>query len=171
LRASEDSLYGLHTLVSAARKDLRIPLIAAGGLADLSSLRAVAVLGADAFQLGSAFLACKESGASEFHRKALLDRNQTPTLLTRAYTGRLARFIENEFTEMSRKRALPVLPYPAQNYLLAELKKVSALAGRTDLSPLYAGQGATHLLHDSAHALMQSLTHEPIHPTPERKTP
>jgi nitronate monooxygenase len=160
LKSAEESLMGTATLVSQIVAKVKIPVIAAGGLSTARDLVAAYTLGAQGFQLGTAFLACEESGASHFHREAIFSDKATTTTLSRSYTGRLARFINNSFLEKSKRLDLPLLPYPAQNYLFAELKKRAAENGRTDLSPLYAGQGAPLLKYRKVKDLMRSLVEE-----------
>ena len=81
-----------------------LPVIAAGGIADGRGIVAALTLGADAVQIGTAFLACDESGASPLHRKLLFGDDANYTGLSRAYTGRLARGVYNRF---AREMKLP----------------------------------------------------------------
>jgi hypothetical protein len=91
LRSSEDSLTGTISLAPQVVDTVKIPVIAAGGIADARGIAAAFALGAEAVQMGTAFLACEESGASPLHRKAILSGNASRTVLTRGFTGRLAR--------------------------------------------------------------------------------
>lgn len=157
LRSAEESLTGLGALVSVVAEKVKIPLIAAGGIADARGCAATRLLGAQGFQLGTAFLACAESGASSVHKEIIFSPRARNTTLSRSYTGRLARFIENDFLKAMRESQTPYLPYPAQNYFLGELKKVSALAGDCEVTPLYAGQSASLVVHRHAKDLMAAL--------------
>src|ERR1700674_4725919 len=92
--------------------DVRV--IAAGGIADARGVVAALVLGAEAVQMGTAFLACEGSGASLLHRQALRGGKAGPTALTRGFTGRLARGIHNRLLEELNQVGTAILPYPLQ---------------------------------------------------------
>jgi nitronate monooxygenase len=139
LRPAEDSLMGTLSLVPQVVDAVDVPVIAAGGIADARGVVAALALGAEAIQMGTAFLACEESGASRLHREAL--RNEpVRTSLTRAFTGRLARGIRNQLMEELAKA--PILPYPLQGRLVKSLAIPAEAAGRSDLMPMWAGQSA-----------------------------
>jgi nitronate monooxygenase len=88
LRASEDSLTGTFSLVPQVVDRVSVPVVAAGGIADARGIVAAFVLGAEGVQIGTAFLACEESGASPQHREALLRGKAGRTALTRGFTAR-----------------------------------------------------------------------------------
>jgi NAD(P)H-dependent flavin oxidoreductase YrpB (nitropropane dioxygenase family) len=75
---------------------------------------AALALGADGVQLGTAFLACEESGAGRLYREALLGKHAGHTALTRGFTGRLARGIHNRLMEELNRSGTEILPYPLQ---------------------------------------------------------
>lgn len=160
LKSAEASLMGLSTLLPLVRERIKIPVIAAGGISNGRGILAARTLGADGFQLGTAFLACEESGASKLHKEIIFSEKAKHTVLTRNYSGRLARFIENEFIRNTKENKTPYLPYPAQNYLLAGFKKATALQGLMEMTPLYAGQGAPLLKFKTTADLMKSLIQE-----------
>lgn len=160
LRAAEDSLVGLNALLSVVSEEVRIPIIAAGGIVTSKQIQAAQLLGADGVQMGTAFLACEESGASPIHREMIFSERVKNTTLSRSYTGRLARFIENDFLLWAKDNHIPYLPYPVQNYLLAEMKKVASGRGLSELAPLYAGQGGRLVKHRKAKELFESLINE-----------
>src|SRR3984957_832101 len=89
LRSSEDSLMGTMALVPQVVDAVRLPVIAAGGIGDARGIVAAFALGAEGVQMGTAFLACEESGANALHRHALLSGQAKQTALTRGFTGRL----------------------------------------------------------------------------------
>src|SRR5450755_531874 len=91
LRSAEDSLTGTFSLVPQIVDIVDVPVIAAGGIGDARGVVAALALGANGIQLGTAFLACEESGASGPHREALRGKQAGHTALTRGFTGRLAR--------------------------------------------------------------------------------
>src|SRR5580692_5255448 len=142
LRSAEDSLTGTFSLVPQIVDIVDVPVIAAGGIGDARGIVAALALGADGVQLGTAFLACEESGASPVHREALLGKAAGHTALTRGFTGRLARGIHNRLMEKLNRRETEILPYPLQRGLVRNLSIAAEAAGRSDLLPLWAGQSA-----------------------------
>jgi nitronate monooxygenase len=119
-----------------------VPVIAAGGIADARGVVAALVLGAEAVQMGTAFLACEESGASPLHRHALREKKAGHTALTKGFTGRLARGIHNRLLEELNREGTAILPYPLQRRLVRSLAIPAEAAGRSDLLPLCAGQSS-----------------------------
>jgi nitronate monooxygenase len=143
LRPAEDSLTGTLSLVPQVVDAVDVPVIAAGGIADARGMVAALALGAEAVQIGTAFLRCEESGASPLHREALMGSQAGHTALTRGFTGRLARGIHNRLLEELNRPGTKILPYPLQRALVRNLSIVAEAAGRADLLPLWAGQSAT----------------------------
>jgi nitronate monooxygenase len=142
LRAAEDSLTGTFSLVPQIVDRVNVPVIAAGGIADARGVVAALALGAEAVQIGTAFLACEESGAGVLHREALRGRKAGHTALTKGFTGRLARGIHNRLIEELNEPGTEILPYPLQRGLVRSLSIAAEAAGRSDLLPLWAGQSA-----------------------------
>ena len=142
LRSAEDSLTGTLSLVPQIAGAVDVPVVAAGGIADARGLIAALALGAEAVQMGTAFLACEESGASLLHRHALRGKKAGRTALTKGFTGRLARGIHNRLLEELNQAGTPILPYPVQRRLVRNLAIPAEAAGRSDLLPLWAGQSA-----------------------------
>jgi len=93
-------------------------------------------------QMGTAFLACEESGASLLHRQALREKKAGYTALTKGFTGRLARGIRNHLMEELNEPGTEILPYPLQRALVRSVAIPAEAAGRSDLLPLWAGQSA-----------------------------
>jgi nitronate monooxygenase len=138
----ERGLIGTMALVPQVFDAVRIPVVAAGGIMDGRGVAAAFALGAAAAQLGTAFLACPESGVPAVHREALLARrDHDATRLTRAYSGKLVRGFSTRFMD-EVERAGKILPYPWQNGLTTELRQAAARQGRADLASMWAGQGA-----------------------------
>lgn len=157
LRPVEQSLMGTFALVPQTVDRVAAPVIAAGGIADARGIRAALALGAQGVQIGTAFLACRESAASPEHRALLLAADRDETVLTRVFTGRLARGIRNRFSE-EMARHEPELPlWPVQSWFAGSLKPASTAQGRTDLVSLSAGQGAPLVRFESAEALFRDL--------------
>jgi nitronate monooxygenase len=160
LKSAEASLTGTISLLPQVVDAVKIPVIAAGGIADGRGVVAALKLGAGAVQIGTAFLACEESGASAFHKAQLLSGRATETILTRACTGRLARFIHSRFiNEWERSRVSP-LPFPLQNDLTAGSRTAALQQQRADLAALYAGQAASLVKYRQAETLFRALVEE-----------
>lgn len=125
-------------LVTLVRSAVGLPLLAAGGVMDRAGLNAVLAAGAQAAQLGTAFLRTDESGARQLHKDALASPHFTRTRLTAAFTGRQARALVNEFV-----RDHPDAPevYPAVHHLTAPLRAAAAAAGDPERVNLWAGTG------------------------------
>ncbi|WP_427129950.1 nitronate monooxygenase [Pseudarthrobacter sp. S9] len=125
-------------LLARVRSAVELPLVAAGGIMDPAGLEAVLAAGAQAAQLGTAFLRSDESGARQLHKDALASAHFIRTRLTRAFTGRQARALENEFV-----RDHPEAPeaYPAVHHLTAPLRAAAAAAGDAERLNLWAGTG------------------------------
>src|SRR5258708_14643375 len=94
---------------------VKLPVIAAGGIADGRGLLAALALGAEAVQIGTAFVPCAGSGASKAYRAALLSETAKWTDLTDTFTGRLARGIRNRLMNEFKEMSSPLLPFPLQH--------------------------------------------------------
>ena len=157
LRAAEDSLTGTFSLVPQVADLVSVPVIAAGGIADARGIVAAFVLGAEGVQIGTAFLACEESGASPQHREALLSGKAGKTALTRGFTGRLARGIKNQLLDIMNAPGVEILPYPLQRFLVRNISGPAEKSGRQELIPLWAGQSANLAHHTRATELLDTL--------------
>lgn len=155
LAAAEDSLVGTISLVRQVAGAVDVPVVAAGGLADARGVEAALRLGAQAAQLGTAFLACEESGAPALHRERLLDGAAHGTLLSRVFTGRLARALTSRLP--AELAGVPLLPYPAQLWTMSLLHEAAAQQGRPDLMSLWSGQSHSLLRWRTVESLMASL--------------
>lgn len=157
LASAESSLMGTLALVPQVVDKVRVPVIAAGGIADGRGIRAALALGAQAAQIGTAFLACAESGTTDLHRDVLFSPLAQQTVLTRAFTGRLARGVRNRWTEAMATHTHALPPFPITSWFVSQLRPAALAAGRTDLISLWSGQIAPNLHHRDATSLMQSL--------------
>jgi nitronate monooxygenase len=160
LRPAEDSLVGTMALIPQVVDAVNIPVIAAGGIADGRGIAATLCLGAQAAQIGTAFLACEESAASWVHREQLHSPHARYTALTRAFTGRLARGISNRFIDEMRAHEAQTPNYPVQAWLTAQYKQPAIAQQRTDLLSLWSGQSAALIKHRNARELMAALIAE-----------
>jgi nitronate monooxygenase len=157
LREPEDCLTGTLSLVPQVVDSVKVPVIAAGGMADGRGIAAALKLGAAAAQIGTAFLACEESNAHPLHREKLFSPAAARTSLTRAFSGRLARSIHNDFIDAMRGKEHLFAPYPVQGWLNAQMRGAALAAGRADVISLWSGQGAPLLKHRRARELFGSL--------------
>ena len=135
------SQVGTLALVPQCVDAVDIPVIAAGGIMDGRGIAAAQALGAQAAQMGTAFLACHESGIGPAYRQALAQAQDTDTRLTRVFSGRPARGIVNAMMEALAAEEDRVPAYPVQNALTGALRRAAAAQGRTSHLSLWAGQG------------------------------
>jgi nitronate monooxygenase len=131
---------GLLALLQLVRSVTDLPLVATGGIATGRGIAAVLAAGAAAAQLGTAFMLTPEAGTSPAHREAL--RGAGPTALTRAFTGRSARGIENRF--MREHEADAPLGYPEVHHLTAHVR--AAARERDDAEGFHVWAGQAHPL-------------------------
>jgi nitronate monooxygenase len=160
LQPSEDSLTGTMALVPQVVDAVKLPVVAAGGIGDARGIVAAFALGAEGVQMGTAFLACEESGATMHHRKALLGGQAKQTALTRGFTGRLARGIKNRLLDELNNKDAEILPYPLQRALVRHLAIPAEKAGRPELLTLWAGQSASLSRYTDVHTLLETLVKE-----------
>lgn len=157
LRSSEESLTGTFALIPTVAATVKIPVIAAGGIADAKGIAAAMILGAQGVQIGTAFLACNESNASDIHRAKLFSDDAKYTVLTRAFSGRLARGIRNNFTDEWQAKNFQPLPYPIQSWFTNSLKSAAINHHRPDMMSLWASQITPLLKHKQAQELFDEL--------------
>lgn len=158
--SAEEALIGTVALVPQVVDAVRVPVIASGGIMDGRGLVAALVLGASAVQMGTAFLVCKEAGTSAVYREALKRGRKDATTLTRAFSGRMARGLNNEFIEKWNAAGMAHLPYPWQNAFTQAMRRAAASAGDAGLLSLWAGQGVGMLRETTAAQLMNDLEEE-----------
>ena len=154
------SMVGTLPLVAQCAQALSIPVIAAGGIMDGRGIAGALALGAQAVQMGTAFLACPESGIGPAYRQALAQAQDTDTRLTRVFSGRPARGIVNAMMEALAAEEDRVPAYPVQNALTGALRRTAATQGRTSHLSLWAGQGVGAARPVPAARLMALLAQE-----------
>ena len=160
LKPADESLVGTFALVPQIADKVKIPVIAAGGIADGRGIAAALTLDADAVQIGTAFLACDESGTSALHRQVLFQDEAKTTGVSRAFTGRWARGIYNRFASEMKEHESLFAHYPAHSWILLPLRTAALAQGRTDLIALWAGQAAPLIRHHKAKELFDALVRE-----------
>ncbi|MGK6319382.1 NAD(P)H-dependent flavin oxidoreductase [Sphingomonas sp. DT-204] len=139
---------------------VRLPVIAAGGIADARIAAAALSVGASGLQIGTAYLATPESSASAPHR-ALLG-TPVETVFTTLFSGRQARGIRNRLIEALGPTHAAVPPFPHASAALAPLRAAAEADGRGDYSPMWAGTGVARARAEPAQALTERLAAETL---------
>jgi len=160
LAPAEQSITGTFVLLQLIKEKVKTPVIAAGGIANGRGMAAAFTLGADAVQIGTAFLATEESGATPVHRQMLFSDAAKYTSLTRAFTGRLGRGITNRLIKEIAAKEIGTLPFPLQSHFMSSLRKAAIDKQQWEMILFWSGQIAPILKHTKAAALMQSLIEE-----------
>lgn len=146
------ALVGLMSLLPQIVDAVRIPVIAAGGIADGRGLAASIVLGAGAVQIGTRFLCALEAGTHPAHKQAIFESNEESTVVTKAFSGRPARGIRNRFIrEFEESGCLP-LPFPSQNTITKDIRAAASRNGDPQFMSLWAGQSTRMLNSEEAAA-------------------
>ncbi len=160
LSDGNEAAIGTFALVPAIKSAVGLPVIAAGGIMDGAGIAAALMLGADAVQMGTAFLLTPEATTSAPWRRSLKNAGDDATRLTRVYSGRYARGIENRFLRELRAEEKDIPAYPIQNALTQELRAAAAKAGSADVLSLWAGQGVGAIREMPAADLVATLWEE-----------
>ena len=164
-----DSQPGLISLLPQVRDAVRLPVVAAGGIADGRGIAAAFALGADAVQIGTAYLRTPEATISPLHRAALASARDDATRLTNVFTGRPARGLVNRFVAEVGPMCEDAPPFPLAAGAAAPLRAAAEQRGSHDFSPLWAGESAalgreegaealTRRLWEDAHTVMRNLS-------------
>ncbi|MES2052035.1 MAG: nitronate monooxygenase, partial [Pseudomonadota bacterium] len=137
------SQLGTFALLPQVVNAVRVPVIAAGGIADARGVAAALALGAAAVQVGTAYMLCPEASTSALHRAALKSEAASHTALTNLFTGRPARGIMNRIMrELGPMSAAPPA-FPLATAAIAPLRARAESLGRGDFSPLWSGQNSS----------------------------
>jgi nitronate monooxygenase len=130
-------------LVPQIVKAVRIPVIAAGGIADAKGVAAAMALGAAGVQVGTAYLLCPEASTSAVHRAALKSDAARATALTNLFTGRPARGIVNRIMREMGPISAAAPAFPLATSAISPLRAKAESGGSGDFSPLWCGQNAS----------------------------
>lgn len=155
-----DDCLGMTALTRLLVADPGLPVIAAGGIMNGRDIQAALDLGAIAAQLGTAFVACPESGADQSYREALAGPAAAHTVMTRSISGRAARCIRNHFTDWGTNTSLASPDYPIAYDAGKALNAAAKAAGENGYGAQWAGQGAPLARAMPAAALMATLAAE-----------
>lgn len=132
----------LERLLPAVVHAVRVPVLAAGGMADAAAVRWARAQGAAGVQVGTAYLLCPESRTSALHRQALQSEAARHTALTNVFTGRPARGIVNRLIEELGPMSDLAPPFPLATAASAPLRARAEAVGCSDFTPLWAGEKA-----------------------------
>jgi nitronate monooxygenase len=155
----EDGLIGTMALIPQIVDAVNVPVVAAGGIMDGRGIVAAEVLGASGVSMGTAFLATRESGASEAHKQILTSElngkkfSATDAILTSAFTGKMARGIRNRFTREMKAFEYDLPQYQIHGTLTADIRS----AGGADMNSFWCGQGAPMAKLQSIQELVNGL--------------
>jgi nitronate monooxygenase len=136
---------------------VNVPVIAAGGIADVKGVAAAMALGAAGVQVGTAYLLCPEASTSALHRAALKSDAARFTALTNLFTGRLARGIVNRIMRELGPISVVAPAFPLATSAIAPLRASAESRGSSGFSPLWAGQNASGCKEVSASVLTREL--------------
>ena len=158
LRSFEQSMVPMRELTRGLIKAVSIPVIASGGIMDGRDIAEILAAGAVAAQLGTAFLLCPECGAPAPYKQALMAVQGDPTVITKVFSGRPARGLQNKFIAMAD--GVPVLPFRQQNDLTRPMRNEAGKQGNADYISLWAGRGAARARQMPAAELVRVLVTE-----------
>jgi nitronate monooxygenase len=133
---------GTFALLPQVVRAVRLPVIAAGGIADAHGVAAAMALGAAGVQIGTAYLLCPEATISAVHREALKSKAARHTALTNLFTGRPARGIMNYVMKELGPMSSAAPAFPLATSAIAPLRAKAESEGSGDFSPLWSGQNA-----------------------------
>ena len=133
---------GTFALLPQVLREVKVPVIAAGGIADAKGVAAALALGAAGVQVGTSYLLCPEATTSGVHRAALRGEGARHTALTNIFTGRPARGIVNRIMREVGPMASAAPAFPLAGSAVAPLRARAESAGSGDFSPLWSGQNA-----------------------------
>lgn len=148
---------GTFALLPQIVRAVKVPVIAAGGIADAKGVAAAMVLGAAGAQIGTAYMLCSEASTSAVHRAALKSDAARVTALTNLFSGRPARGIVNRVMRELGPISAAAPPFPLASSAIAPLRAKAESRGSGEFSPLWAGQNASGCKDVSAALLTREL--------------
>lgn len=160
LASAESSTTGTFVLLQLIKEKVKTPIIAAGGIANGKGVAAALALGADAAQIGTAFLATDESNATPMHKQMLFSDAAKYTTLSRAFTGRLGRGLTSRIAKDLYQKEKGFLPFPLQTQFMSHIRTAATEQEKWDMILFWGGQIAPVLQHTKAEALMKSILEE-----------
>ena len=134
---------GTMALVPQIVRAVRVPVVAAGGIADAAGVAAAFALGAAGVQAGTAYLLCPEAATNELHRRAIERGDSAVTAITNLFTGRPARGIVNRLMRELGPLSDVAPDFPLATAAVAPLRAAAERRGADDFTPLWAGQNTS----------------------------
>jgi nitronate monooxygenase len=158
----EDAMVGTMALVPQVVDAVSVPVVASGGIMDGRGVAAALALGAQAVQLGTAFLTSDEAGVAPAYKERILHGRDDETRITRAFSGRPARGLVNRFMLDADERTAPdaILPFPLQNALTRPLRRAASSQNNADYLSLWAGQACGLARRGPAARIVQEISDE-----------
>lgn len=155
-----ENLIGLMALIPQVADRVTVPVVAAGGIMDGRGVVASLCLGAKGVQMGTAFLTCEESGAKEIYKEAILKTGEDQTVLTRSFSGKLARGINNRFITAMQEHEIDLPDFPVQNALTQYIRKTAGAQNNPDYMSLWSGQSPRLAKRATASELIKKIVEE-----------
>lgn len=148
-------LHSTSDLLKAAKENVSIPVIAAGGIMTKPQVTDMLALGASYVQIGTALLTAAECEAPKLHKEAILNSGEQATTLTKAFTGKYARGLRNKFSEQLKEAT--TAPYPVQHYLTQPIRKESARQNNREYMSLWMGENSYLAKEASVKEIIETL--------------
>lgn len=155
-----EAMIGTMSLVPQIVDAVTVPVIAAGGIMDGRGVLASLVLGASGVQMGTAFLTSSDSKASPLLRESIINSKETDTVVTKTFSGKYARGINNQFIEDMQQYPDIIPEYPIQNQLTNLIRKEAAKRGNKELTHMWSGQSPRLATTLNASALMSKIVNQ-----------
>ena len=134
------------------------PVVAAGGIMNGKDIQEMILKGASACQLGTAFVCCDESAASQAHKDYIINKPERGAMYTRSFSGRPAQGIRNDFIEMMEGK--PVLNFPFQGKLTGPMRQLAVTRNEGEYQSLWAGRGYAKVRPGNVATIMEMLSDE-----------
>lgn len=147
----------LAELLVTANETITKPYYCAGGMTTRSDVDYALAHGAAGVMVGTAFLACEESGAANIHKEAIFSATESSTTLSKAFSGKWARAINNHYLTAYQKNNWPIADYPLQHYFSSPLRALSKTDKNPDYYALWAGSSVHRVTQKTIKELVQSL--------------
>ncbi|KHF40647.1 NAD(P)H-dependent flavin oxidoreductase [Halalkalibacter okhensis] len=160
MNTSQESLVGLMSLIPQVVDCVTIPVVAAGGIMDGRGLMASICLGARGVQMGTAFLTCIESGATDIHKEEILNSSEDQVVLTRSFSGKWARGVQNKFILQMQQHEASLPNFPVQNTLTKDIRTASSLQNNKDFLSLWSGQSPRLAKKQTVKSLIKKMIDE-----------